>query len=136
MAIQKSRDQISLVAMDLAGLAVTSEITEHRLGNFGVGIGRESPPQHGWRDGHVEQTQPAMHGRQGLLHAVVALQRDSFESGRDGNFSMDGFLQELLVEALDRRQNRQLPLRVFYHSRSSELIPLDFGEGQTLVKTK
>src|SRR5580698_2611568 len=76
MAIQKSRDQISLVAMKLGGLTIPSKVTEHRLSDLRVSIRCEGPPQHGWRDGHVEQAQPAMHGRQGLLHAVVALQRD------------------------------------------------------------
>src|SRR5580692_4252317 len=135
MTIEESRDQISLVAMNFADIAVTSEVTEHRLGNFGVGVRRKSPSQHGGSNRQIEQTQPAMHGRQSFEHAVIALQRDRLKPGRDRDFSTDKLLQELLIEALDSRQNSQLPLRILYHSQSLQRTnPYGFRGGPRFSK--
>ena len=73
MTIQKSRNQVSLVAMNIASIFVASKIPKHRLGNFRVGVGRKGPSQHGWSDCQVEQAKPAVHRRQSFLHAAVAL---------------------------------------------------------------
>ncbi len=47
------------------------------------------------------------------MHILIALQRDVFQAGGNGNLAAKMLLQQLFVETLDRGQNGQLPLRIF-----------------------
>ena len=121
---------------DLAQFLIASEVAEHGLGDFRIRVGRKGPSQHGGSNCQVEQAQPAMHAGQGFQHTAVALQGNGLKASGNGNLAADGFLQELLVEALDSRQNSQLPLRILYHRCSQRADPFGCRGGPTLVKIK
>jgi hypothetical protein len=48
--------------------------------------------------------------------AITLLQRNGLQAGWNRNFAANGVLQELLIEALHRGQNGQLPFRILYHT--------------------
>ncbi len=48
--------------------------------------------------------------------AVALLQRDGLQASRNRDFASNGILQELLIEALHRGQDGQLPFRILYHT--------------------
>src|SRR5579863_701992 len=112
VTIEESRDDIGFVAVEFGVFFFAHEIAQHGLGDFRVGVVVESPPQHGGSNGHVQQTQPPAHGAKRLADVVVALQGYGLEAGGDRNFTLDGLLQELLVEALNRGENGKLPFGI------------------------
>ena len=117
MAVKKCRDQVRLVAVYVAGIFLASEIAQHSFGDFGIGLGGKCTPQHGWRNGLVEQAQPAAHAVERRVHFAIAfLQGDGFQAGRNRDFASNGILQKLLIEALHRGQDGQLPFRILYHT--------------------
>src|SRR6185437_15627807 len=117
VAVKKCGDQVGLVAVYVAGVFLASEIAQNGFSDFGVCIGSERTAQHGRRDGLVEQTQPAAHAVERRVDlAITFLQRNGLEAGRNRNFASNGILQELLIEALHRGQDGQLPFGVLYHA--------------------
>ena len=54
--------------------------------------------------------------------AIALLQRDGLQAGGNRDFASNGILQELLIEALHRGQDGQLPLWILYHTLSLPLI--------------
>ena len=55
MAVQKSGDDVRLIAVEIVVLFFADKIAQHGFGDFRVGVLAEGPPQHGRRNGHVEQ---------------------------------------------------------------------------------
>ena len=73
MAIEKRCNQVGLVAVNIAGIFFAHEIAQHGLGDFGIGFRCKRAAQHGWRDCHVKQPQPAAHGGKGQVHIAIGL---------------------------------------------------------------
>ena len=48
--------------------------------------------------------------------AFALLKRNCFQACRDRDFTTHVLLQELLIEALHRGQDGQLPFRILYHT--------------------
>ena len=106
MTIKKSCDQVGLIAIYVAGVFFPGVIAEHGLGNFRINLSGKSPPQHGRRDGLIEQAQPAAHlVERGPDFAFSLLQGNRFQPCRNRDFAADVVLQELFVEALHGGQN-------------------------------
>ena len=117
VAVEKCRDQVGLVAVYVAGIFLAGEIAQNGFGDFGVGLGGKCTSQHGRRDGLVEQAQPAAHAvERGVYLAIAFLQRNGLEACRNRDFASNGILQELLIEALHRGQDGQLPFGILYHT--------------------
>ena len=107
MAIEKSCNQISLVAIDIAGFAAPYEIAQQSFGDFRIGIGSEGLAKHGGRNCHVQQMQPAIHPRERVGQLTLGMAQGVLvETARNRHVAAKRIPQELLVEALDRRQNR------------------------------
>jgi len=51
--------------------------------------------------------------------AVAFLQGDGLQACGNRDFASNGILQELLIEALHRGQNGQLPFWILYHAFNS-----------------
>ena len=73
MAIKKCGHQVGLVAIYVAGIFLAGEIAQDGFGDFGIGFRRECPPQHGRRNGLIEQAQPAPHAVERGMHFAIAL---------------------------------------------------------------
>ena len=117
MAVEKCGHQVGLVAIYVAGILLAGEVAQDSFGDFGVGLGCEGAPQHGRRNGLIEQAQPAPHAVERRMHfAIALLQRDGLQAGWNRDFASNGILQQLLIEALHRGQDGQFPFRILYHT--------------------
>ena len=106
MAIKKSCNQVSLIAVHVARFAASHKISQQRLSDFRIGIGSECLPHHGWRDCHIQQMQPAIHtGQRSRKFALGMAQRVLVKTARYGDIPAERVPDELLIKALDRRQN-------------------------------
>jgi len=78
-----------------------------------------------------------MHAIQGLLEVSLVLEEgDGLEACRNGDLTADGVLQQLLIEALDRRQDGNFPLGIFGQTQLPRTNALSLKKIATLVKTK
>src|ERR1700733_9604465 len=113
MAVKKSRDEISLVTVDFAGLAPTHKITQQGFGDFGIRVRCERLTQHCRRDSHVQQMQPAIHAGESFRKILLRVaERDFIEPARNGYIAAERVSQKLLVKTLDCRQDSQFKLKV------------------------
>ena len=137
MAVEKSCDQVGLVAVDVAGLAAPYEITEQCFRDFRIRIWGKGLPQHGGCDRHVEHMQPAIHAGQSFRQIPVSMAERSFvEAARNRNLAAKQIAQQLLIKTLDGCQNCQLKFKILGQERSaSETLPVDL-EFFTAVQVK
>jgi len=106
MAVKERGDQIGLVAVDLAGFAPPYEVAQQALGDFRIGVGRQRLPQHGGRDGHIQQMQPAIHAGKGFREIfVVMTKRNLVKPARNGHITAERVSHQLLVKPLDGCQD-------------------------------
>ena len=57
-----------------------------------------------------------MRVERGMDFAIALLQRNGLQAGGNRDFASNGILQELLIEALHRGQDGQLPFWILYHT--------------------
>src|SRR5579871_2325812 len=106
MTVEKGRDQIGFVAIDIAGFPPAHKIAQQRFGYFRIGLWRKSLAQHRRCDRHVEQVKPAIHARKSVGQFMLRMAQGIIvEAAWNRNFSSKSVPQKLLVEALDCRQN-------------------------------
>jgi len=113
MTIEKCGNDVGLVAVGVDMILLANKIAKHGFGDFRIGLVVESAAQHGGRNCHIEQAQPAAHGAESFADVGFAVKGNCFEAGGNGYFTFDRVLQELLVEALDGGQNGKFPFRIF-----------------------
>ena len=119
MAIQEGGDQVGLVAIGVGKVALAGVIAEQSFRDFGICVGGQALPDHGWSDGHVEQLQPAVHLAQGFAQVGVGLMNGLvFQSGMNGQLPLEIVTEQLLVKAAHVRQDGQLPFGIFAHTYS------------------
>ena len=106
MAVKERSDQVSLVTIHFTGRAAAHKVAQQSLGYFGVGVGSKRVAQHGRRDRHVEQVQPAIHPRESSGQFALGMaQRVLVEPLGHRHVTAEAIPHELLIEALHRREN-------------------------------
>src|SRR5580658_1330571 len=113
MPVKKCCDYIGLVTVNVAGFPAAHKVTQQSFRDFRIRIWSERLAEHGRRDGHVQQVQPAIHPSKRGGQVASRAQRLFVEAARNRDVSPTRLPHQLLVEALHSRQNRQLKSDVF-----------------------
>src|SRR5260370_13234685 len=107
MAIKKSRNQVGLIAIDLAGLAAANKVTRPGLSDFRISLWRERLAQHCGCNRHIQKMEPAIHPGKSFGQVALRLaERYLVEPGRNGDIAAERIPHQLLVKTLDCRQDR------------------------------
>ena len=106
MTVEERRNEIGLVAVDVARFTASHKIPQQSLRHFRIRIRRQRLPHHCGRYRHIQQMQPAIHARQRSRQFPFGMaKRVLIETARNGDIPAERVSHELLVEALNRRQN-------------------------------
>ena len=106
MTIEEGRHQSGLIAVDIGRFPAAHEMAEQGFGHFGIGVRSEGLAQHRRGDCHVKHVQPAIHSRKGVRQLAVGMaQCVLVETARNWHVAAERVPQQLLVKALNRRQN-------------------------------
>ncbi len=106
MAIEKSCNQIGLIAVDIVRFPAPHKVSQQRLSDLGIRFRSQRLAQHRWGNGHVQQMQPAIHVGKDAGEVSLGMSKRVFvETARNRDVSAEGIPHELLIEALDCRED-------------------------------